>query len=161
MTKKITKQEQQKQYDEARARYRDRALNEILDFGDNSFQYDQNIHLMYELSTIKQQVADINERFDLRDGREYENTFEDSDVYLEHTEDLICMLQEAFDKVIESLRDETFGAHPEPKNYIDPTPTVLPRPGESITKSLRDLLKSQRDRSQTDSDPDVDPDKLN
>ena len=89
MNKKKTKQQQQKQYDEARARYRDRALNEILDFGDNSFQYDQNIHLMYELSTIKQQVADLNERFHLRDGREYENTFEDTDICLEHTEDLL------------------------------------------------------------------------
>lgn len=153
MTKKITKQQQQKQYDEARARYRDRALNEILDFGDNSFQYDQNIHLMYELSTIKQQVTNLNERFDLRDGIEYENTFENDNLYCSDTEDLIKILQEAFDNVIASLRDETFGAHPKPEDYT--------RDKTKISKSLRDLLKLQRDQRQTDSDPDVDPDKLN
>lgn len=155
MNKKLTKhqEEQKKQYDEARARYRDRALNEILDFGDNSFQYDQNIHLMYELSTIKQQVADLNERFNLRDGREYENTFEDADICLEHTEHLIEMLQEAFDKVIASLKDETFGLHPELEDYT--------RDKTKISTPLRDLLRSQRDQSQTDCDPDQDPDKLN
>ena len=153
MTKKLTKyqEEQKKQYEDARARYREGVYEEILDVMDNSFLYDQKIHLMCELATIKQQVVELTERFDLRDGCGYEtwDGFNENEYSIDHTADLIVMFQKTFDKVIDSVRDATFGAHPEPLRSAQQS------------RSLRDLLRSQRDQNQTDCDPDQDPDKLN